>query len=191
MRASVSRLVHSDLREALSGGAPTRSGRGPWAPAPSDRRDDGANQAVRPCHPKANGDGQSGDAAAHQGLLNGAPHCANLRAYSGQQAALPAKSRCGAVISACARDAASLAIVTRNLKSRKPAMDTCDSCWSSVPTTSSAHTAKTQPCEGGVSVWAPVATMHEDELWWPSPGNLQPCSIESGLHRRSTCRSTK
>jgi hypothetical protein len=35
--------------------------------------------------------------------------------------------------------------------------DTCDSCWSSAPTMSSGHTAKTQPCEGGVSAWVAVA----------------------------------
>jgi transposase len=67
-----------------------------------------------------------------------------------------------------------------------------DSCWSSAPTMSSAHTAKTQPCEGGVSAWAPVAeVMREDEPWWPLLGNLPSCCIESGSHRRSTCRSTK
>jgi transposase len=69
---------------------------------------------------------------------------------------------------------------------------TCDSCWSNAPTTSSGHTAKTQPCEDGVSAWGFAAeAMHEDEPWWPSPGSSPFCCIEYGLHMRSTCRSTK
>src|SRR5882757_5762669 len=93
-----------------------------------------------------------------------------------------------AVISACGRDAASPATATLNLASPKQVTDTCDSCWSSAPTMSSGHTAKTQPCEDGVSAWVPVAeAMREDEPWWPSPESLPSCCIESGSHRRSTC----
>src|ERR1035438_5623973 len=63
--------------------------------------------------------------------------------------------------------------------------------WSA-PTTSLGHTAKTQPCDDGVSAWVPAAEgMREGEPWWPSPGSLQFCSIGSGSHRRFTCRSTK
>jgi transposase len=97
-----------------------------------------------------------------------------------------------AAISACGRDAASPATATPNLASPKQVMDTCDSCWSSAPTMSSGHTAKTQPYEDGVSAWVPVAeAMREEEPWWLSPESLPSCCIESGLHRRSMCRSTK
>ena len=102
------------------------------------------------------------------------------------------RSRDVGCVSACGRDAASPAIATLNLASPKQVTDTCDSCWSSAPTTSSGHTAKTQPCEDGVSAWVPVAeAMREDEPWWPSPESLPSCCIESGSPRRSTCRSTK
>ena len=90
------------------------------------------------------------------------------------------------------RDAASPVIATLNLGSPRPATGICDSCWSSAPTMSSDHTAKTQPYEDGVSAWVPVAeVIREDEPWWPSLGSLPSCCIESGLHRRSTCRSMK
>ncbi|MEA2263256.1 MAG: transposase [Acidobacteriaceae bacterium] len=43
---------------------------------------------------------------------------------------------------------------------------TCDSCWSSAPTTSSGHMGRPRPCESGVSAWVPAAeVMHEDEPW--------------------------
>src|SRR5450755_2573269 len=97
-----------------------------------------------------------------------------------------------AVISACGRDAVNPATATLNLALPKQVMGTCDNCWLNVPTTSSGHTAKTRPCEDGVSAWVPEAEATPDgELWWPSPGSLPYCCIESGSRRRSTCRSTK
>jgi hypothetical protein len=49
----------------------------------------------------------------------------------------------------------------------------CDRRWSSAPATSSSHTAKSRPCEDGVSAWVPVVeAMRKDERRWLSPGSL-------------------
>ena len=142
--------------------------------------------------PEADRDRVSGDTGADQSLWRRPSHGVDLRPDAGQTRSASSEVAMSAAISACGRDAASPVTATLNLESPRPVTGICDSCWSSAPTMSSDHTAKTQPCEDGVSAWVPVAAvMREDEPWWPSLGSLLSCCIASGSHRRSTCRSTK